>query len=189
MTFKVNLNLFYNIIKLFFNIYIPIYSFYKLFTSDYGRHDTINNAYINPVIFFFSIDLLKNIYEKRLLICLHHAVGLTIMCYRPMHLYVFYNKCIVLCLSALISSIFSNLMHLNFKTKIIKISFLITFSYRFFILYQIKMLLLTEKNTFITYDYVNLHKIISIVHLLFFILHIYWMKLIIKSTITNKQNK
>jgi len=122
MTFKVNLNLFFNIIKLCFNSYISIYSYYKLCTSDYG-YDTINNEYINPVIILFSIDLLKNIYEKRLLLCLHHVASLITMCYRPMHLYVFYNKCIVLCLSALISSIFANLMHLNFKTKIIKISF------------------------------------------------------------------
>ena len=185
VTHQMTLKATYNIFKLCFYNYISIYSFYKLFTS-YGDTIILNDAYINPIILYFSIDLLKNIYEKKILFCFHHVVGLFLVIYRPLELNVFYSQLIPISLSTEVSSIFMTLMHLNFKTKLIKISFLITFLYRFLLLYKVKMLLLIEKNVFMTHEYVNLYNIISTLHVLFVILHIYWITLIIKS-ITNKK--
>lgn len=157
-----------------------MYSFYKL---NYENDITLNNAYINPIKFYFSIDIIKHIYDKNYIYIFHHLTGLFFVNYQPTNLYKFYNKIIVLSLSTEVSNIFLKLIHLKINTRIVKGCFFITFLYRFYMLHKVKLLLSEEKSTFIQYDENKLYKVICTLYVLFYIMHIYWFSQIIRKII------
>lgn len=174
-TVRENINV-YQVYKILFYNYISLYSFYKLYTNDI----VLNNAYTIPANIYFSIDLIKNIYDKNYTFVFHHITGLFFLNYQPIELYKILCKLVILSLTTEVSSVFLSLIHLNVKTKGVKALFLITFLYRFFMLYEFQLILREEKTTFTMYNYMNLYKVYWILYILFCIMHISWLFKMIK---------
>lgn len=179
-----NIKVNYDIFKIFFYTYISTYSFYKIYTNEY---DTLNGAYKNPINIYFSLDIIKYIYDKNYIFIFHHLTGIFFLNYQPVHLYRFYSKLIVLSLSTEISNIFLQLIHLKINTRMVRVSFLITFLYRFYMLHKVQLLLTEEKPTFVMHGYMNLYKIIWTLYISFYIMHIFWLSQIIKKIIKKEK--
>ena len=132
------------IVKILFYSYISTYSFYKIKTNDF----TLNDAYTYPIKYYFLLDIIPYIYNKDYIYIFHHLTGMFFLNYKPIHLYRFYNKLIILSLSTEVSNIFLKLIYLKIRTKVVKVCFIITFLYNqlrhniYSILFVLKKLIL-----------------------------------------------
>jgi hypothetical protein len=167
------------IVKILFYSYISTYSFYKIKTNDF----TLNDAYTYPIKYYFLLDIIPYIYNKDYIYIFHHLTGMFFLNYKPIHLYRFYNKIIILSLSTEVSNIFLKLIYLKIRTKVVKVCFIITFLYRFYMLHVVRLLIIEEKDTFVTHDYTNLYNIIWVLFISFYVMHLYWLSEIIKKSL------
>jgi hypothetical protein len=172
-----SINIVYSMCKIFFYTFISTYSFYKIYTNDF----ILNDAYKNPIKYYFFLDVIPYVYNKNYIHIFHHITGMFFFNYNPINLHRFYNKVIVYSLSTEVSNIFLKLIHLKINTKLIKSIFFITFLYRFYILHKFQVVLTEEKDTFVKHDYNILYKIIWFLYVLFWVMHVYWLSQIIKS--------
>jgi hypothetical protein len=63
------------------------------------------------------------------------------------------------------------------------VCFIITFLYRFYMLHVVRLLIIEEKDTFVTHDYTNLYNIIWVLFISFYVMHLYWLSEIIKKSL------